>query len=99
MERGRIDMPIPTDRGYVVVVEEDDGSKTVLITSNANGGHPTDIYAMHVRTSGLAVHDDVELRGNGPRRFTTQIAEVYVDDGGTVHVATVRGARRSEIPA
>jgi hypothetical protein len=92
-------MPIPTDRGYVVVVDEDDGSKTVLVTSNAKGGHPTDVYAMHTGSSALAIHDDVELRANGSRRFTTQVAEVYVDDGGLVHVATVRGARRSEIPA
>ncbi len=92
-------MPIPTDRGYVVVVDEDDGSKSVLITSNAKGGHPTDVYAMHVRTSALAIDSGVELRANGSCRFTTQIAEVYVDDAGTVHVATVHGARRSEIPA
>jgi hypothetical protein len=92
-------MSIPTDRGYVVVIDEDDGSKTVLVTSNANGGHPKDVYAMHVRSAALIVHDGVELRGNGSPRFTTQMAEVYVDDAGTVHVATVRGARGSEMPA
>jgi hypothetical protein len=92
-------MPIPTDRGYVVVLDESDGTQTVLIGSDANGGHPAIVYAMHVGSTAVAIHDDVELRGNGPRRFTTEIAEVYVDDAGTVHVAPVEGLRGLEIPA
>jgi hypothetical protein len=85
-------MPIPTDRGYVVVVDETDGTKTVLIGADANGGYPKTVYAMHRAPVAVVVHPDVELHGNeAARQFTADLAEVFVDDDGAVHVARVEG--------
>jgi hypothetical protein len=47
---------------------------------------------MHRAPVAVVVHPDVELHGNeAARQFTADLAEVFVDDDGAVHVARVEG--------
>ena len=81
---------LPTDRGYVVIIDNSDGTQSVLITSDSKGGHPTTVYAQYYGAPGVDIHDDVELLGGGGRRWTKNLAQTYVDDNG-LHVATPQG--------
>jgi len=92
-------MPIPTDRGYVVVVEDDAGTQTVMIGSKPNGGNADTVYAMHVSPNAIDIHSDVTMQGSSARRFTRDLAEVYVDDQGTVHIAAIEGLSAVTLPA
>jgi hypothetical protein len=92
-------LPIPTDRGYVVVTQDDAGKQTVMIGTKPNNGHPDTVYAMHVSPSGVNVHSEVTMLGSRSRQFTADLAEVYVDDQGIVHIATVDGLNAVTLPA
>jgi hypothetical protein len=80
-------MPIPTDHGRVVIKDELDGTKTIIVCSDIVGGRPINAYAMHVRSSKVLLDPAVEMNvavvgGSGSRETAT----VFVDDDGAVHV-------------
>ncbi len=83
-------MAVPTDRGYVAVIDGGDGTTTVEIAARMRNGRPVDVYATHVGSSAVVIHPEVSLVRDGPRGFTTEVVEVFSDDAGTVHVAGVR---------
>jgi hypothetical protein len=87
-------MPMPTDRGHVVISDEADGTKTVLICADVIKGHPQNVYAMHVRTTNLQVHPEVVLaHGTAGTQFSSDIVEVHRDDSGVVHVSGLQPVR------
>lgn len=80
-------MPIPTDHGCVIIADEPDGTKTVIVCSDIVNGRPVNAYAMHVRSDSVAIHPAVTLDtavvgGKG----TTKSVTVFSDDDGTVRV-------------
>ena len=80
-------MGIPTDNGCVVINDEPDGSRTVIVCSDIVKGHPVNAYAMHVRSNKVVVDPRVALDtkvvgGIG----TSQSVMVSADDDGTVRV-------------
>ena len=87
-------MPIPTDHGCVVITNEPDGTKTVIVCSDIVKGHPVNAYAMHVRSSSVVVDPNVKLDtpvvgGRGTKRNVT----VFSDTDGTVRVMAPRSGR------
>ena len=92
-------MPIPTDRGYVVVSDEGDGTKTVSVAAEIVSGEPAGVYAMHVGSPSVVIHPEVRLVEGRFNSFTPDVAEVFIDEAGTVHVAGVRSAHgaRSQV--
>lgn len=81
-------MPIPTDHGRVVIKDEPDGTKTVIVCSDIVEGRPINAYAMHVRSSKVVIDSAVAmtarvLGGVG----TNDSVTVFVDDNGAVHVS------------
>ena len=93
-------MPIPTDRGYVVIAPNDAGTQTVMIGTAPNNGRPDTVYALHVVPEGsINIHEDVTMLASDPLQFTDELAEVYVDDQNVVHVASVDGLHAVTLPA
>lgn len=84
-------MPLPTDRGVVVIDVEDDGTSTVRICAEVVNGAPVDVFAEHHGAVHVRVHNDVPMFTHGRRSVSKRIAEVY-DDNGTINVGRVRGA-------
>jgi hypothetical protein len=85
-------VPLPTDRGYVVITDEADGTRTVHICASINDGSPQNVFAQHVRSPVVSIHPDVATVQAGSSTCTTDIAQVYADEEGTVHVASVSQA-------
>lgn len=83
-------MPTPTDRGYVTVTENRDGTKTVSVSESVERGVPSGVFAEYVRVSVVDVAE-VAVRDAGKARSSVGIAQVYADDEGVVHVDRVSG--------
>lgn len=80
-------MGIPTDHGCVVIKDESDGSKTVVVCSDIVKGRPVNAYAMHVRSNKVVIDprvalDAIVVGGIG----TTQSVMVSADNDGTVRI-------------
>jgi hypothetical protein len=86
-------MPLPTDRGYVLVTKEDDGTQTIMVCAGITNGEPVDVYAMHVRSSSVVIHPDVKLVRAGSVSYTNKVVEVFADEAGTVHVAGAQSGK------
>lgn len=82
-------MTSPTDRGNVVVRNEPDGSKTVMVCAGFQAGQPVDVFAIHSHVAAVQIHDGISvgpLPGGAYDGYTEGIAQVYRDDDGVVHV-------------
>jgi hypothetical protein len=74
-------MAIPTDRGYVVITANPDGTTTLAICAQIEGGRPVGVFARHVQQPSVQIHPAVKLaQGNG-FRYTTHVAEVFPAKG------------------
>jgi hypothetical protein len=83
-------MTMPTDRGYVVVTDEADGTQTVQVAASIAEGKPVGVYAVHKRVPPpVVIHPEVELVADGPGRFSRDVVQVFADRHGSVHVAAV----------
>jgi hypothetical protein len=82
-------MTLPTDRGLVVISDRADGTHTVAICARVVDGAPRNTFATHFRAR-VAVDADVALVRGAAGRYTTEIVEVFRDDGGTVRVCRPR---------
>jgi hypothetical protein len=91
-------MSIPTDRGYVVLTKEDDGTISVVVCAGLTRGYPTAPYAVHPHRSHVALDGKVKIVNAGRARHTTEVVEVSIDDSDTVHIGvphTSEGFRRT----
>jgi hypothetical protein len=69
-------MAIPTDRGYVVITANPNGTTTLAICTGIEGGKPVGVFARHVQQPRVQIDPAVKLaQGNG-FRYTTHVAEV-----------------------
>lgn len=80
----------PTDRGYVLVVKNPDGSTNVSICSEVYGGIPVNCYAQHFNSTDLRVDPSIALKDRGSGQVIEQVVEV-VRDGGSVVIRQVVG--------
>lgn len=87
-------MAIPTDRGYVVLTREDDGTTSVVICTDLIGDSPRNPYAMHPHRPSVSVDRAVELATSGKTQHTTRVVEVCVAPDGTVRVRSPRASAR-----
>ena len=90
-------MAMPTDRGYAVVSDNDDGTTTVMVCTGIEDGEPINVFAMHVRQPKVAIGSDVRLIHAKSYRHTDQLVEVFVGDGA-VHVCAP-SRRKGPLPA
>lgn len=81
-------MPFPTDRGYAVITEHEDGTSTVEIATGFDRGSPTGVYARHVGVSAIRVDPGVHLSGSAGRRVSRQVVEV-LPAGGAILIRPV----------
>ncbi|MET8309029.1 MULTISPECIES: hypothetical protein [unclassified Micromonospora] len=81
-------MKLPIDRGLVVVDEEADGTRTVKVCADIRNGQAVDVFAEHNGADRVKIHDGVDLTRRGRRSFSTQILEVF-DEEGVVNIKRV----------
>ncbi|MEH1169834.1 hypothetical protein V6V47_31090 [Micromonospora sp. CPCC 205539] len=81
-------MKLPIDRGLVVVDEQADGTRTVRICAEIKNGEAVDVFAEHNGATRVKVHDGVTLTRRGQRSYSTQILEVF-DEEGVVNIKRV----------
>lgn len=77
----------PTDRGYVVIQDEPDGSSTVFVAGAlSHEGRPVEVSAIHTGVSNLVVGREVALTKGNSRRWSSRIVDVFDDGYGSVHI-------------
>ena len=74
-----------TDRGYAVIVNNEDGSVTVRVATGIEHGRPVGVYAEHVRAPEVRIDPGVKLVRTAAHRYTTQVVEVS-RGGGVVEI-------------
>lgn len=79
-------MPIPTDRGMLVVHTEADGTTSLSVCAKVINGRPTDVYARHHHAWRVNIDPDVALTPHGKDRYTREIVEVSRSADGVVSV-------------
>jgi hypothetical protein len=79
-------MAIPTDRGYVVLRKNDDGTTTVMIATAIENGEPVNVFASHVRAAKVRVDPSVHLVGTGTQSHSNKVVEVFPGDDGVLQV-------------
>jgi hypothetical protein len=83
---------LPIDRGFVVVDHEADGTQTVQICAEVVDGEAVDVFAAHNGADRVRVHEGVTLAQRGRRSYSSQILEVF-DEEGVVHIKRVTARR------
>ena len=78
-------MATPTDRGYAVVLDNNDGTTTVMVCTALKNGSPVGTYARHVGVPTVHIDQGVAFRHTAAHRYTTEIVEVFGDNHG-VHI-------------
>jgi hypothetical protein len=82
-------MPAPTDRGYVVVKDNADGTKTVWICAEVAENYAAKAYARHENVEKLETDASINLRRTGPISRSKQMVEVTHGDDGVVRINQV----------
>ena len=85
-------MPIPIDRGMLVVHAEPDGTTSLSICAKVINGKPTDVYARHHHARRVNIDADVALAHHGKDRYTHEIVEVASGADGVISVRYPRYA-------
>lgn len=83
-------MASPTDRGYAVISNNEDGTVDVNICTAIENGKPVGIYARHVRAPYLRIDPGVHLVRTDSHRYTTSVVEVSRGGGGVLVRARTR---------
>jgi len=85
-------MPMPIDRGMLVVHAESDGTTSLSICAKVINGKPTDVYAQHHHARRVSIDSDVALIPHGKDRYTREIVEVATGADGAIRVRYPRYA-------
>jgi hypothetical protein len=87
------DYYLPTDHGYAVVQDMEDGTKKVMVCDSVVGGVPQNVYAIHFKCTSLRVGPGVRMEHAAAGSHTRQVVEVFAERRGVVHLrALKRGA-------
>lgn len=87
-------MVMPTDRGYAVIIRNQDGTFTVMVATGIENKQPVGVYAKHVGVTAVSVDPAVKIVRTASHRFTTQVVEVFPADGA-VQVRAPQQTRRA----
>jgi len=74
----------PTDRGYAVIFENDEGTNVGVCTAIA-GGQPSDLFAVHTRMDSVKIEDGIEFSTVGKLRISNRPVAVHGEEG-VVHI-------------
>jgi len=74
-------MGMPTDRGYAVIIRNQDGTTTVMVCTGIENKQPVGVFAKHVAASKVSIDPNVKLVRTASHGFTTQIVEVFPANG------------------
>lgn len=82
---------MPTDRGYVVLTERQDGTFDVEISmERTSPGRAVAPFALHSQVSGVVVETD-DLDQEGRIRRSTKQLQVFSDsEDGLIHISEVQ---------
>jgi hypothetical protein len=86
-------MPIPTDRGYVILSKDAAGTMTVRVSvTPPDRGRSRQVFAEHTGETRVAVDSGVRLVNSGDVSWSTTPVQVFVDSRGVVNIRPVHGA-------
>lgn len=87
------ELHLPTDHGYAVVQDMDDGTKKVMVCDSVVGGEPQNVYAIHFKCTSVRVGPGVRMEHGPSGSHTRQVVAVFSTQRGVVDVrALKRGA-------
>lgn len=69
-------MEMPTDRGYAVISQNQDGTVNVQVSTAIENGRPRGVYAEYVRARSVRIDPEVRLVRAAAHRYTTSVVEV-----------------------
>jgi hypothetical protein len=78
-------MPMPTDRGYAVIVPNQDRTTTVMVCTGIENSKPVGVFAKHVHAARVQIDPALRLEHAHGYRYTSQLVEVF-PAGGAVQV-------------
>jgi hypothetical protein len=70
----------PTDRGYAVIFENDEGTNVGVCTAVA-GGRPSDLFAVHTRMTSVDIEAGITFSTVGKLRISNRPVAVVGEDG------------------
>jgi len=70
----------PTDRGYAVIFESEEGTNVGVCTAIANG-KPSDLFAVHTRMTSVDIEDGITFSTVGKIRISNRPVAVVGEDG------------------
>ena len=79
-----------TDHGFVVVRDNDDGTKKVMVCDGVAAGEPKNVYAVHFTCTSLTVHPGISMVNTAAGSYSKQVVEVYAEAVGVVHIQAMR---------
>jgi hypothetical protein len=85
----------PTDRGYAVIFENDEGTNVGVCTAVANGT-PSDLFAVHTRMTEVRIEDGITFSTIGKIRISNRPVAV-VGEEGVVHIRSTTPATARNI--
>ncbi|QKW34628.1 hypothetical protein HUT06_11790 [Actinomadura sp. NAK00032] len=86
------DYYLPTDHGYAVVQDMEDGTKKVMVCDSVVGGEAQNVYAIHFKCTSLRVGPGVRMEHVSGGSHTRQVVEVFSEQRGVVDLrAPARG--------
>jgi hypothetical protein len=85
----------PTDRGFVVMDLNSDGTTTVMVCAAVEHGKPVNVYALYRQAPKIIVGPGLRMVREGNRQYTRQVVEVFPASTGGVYV---RLPTRSLVP-
>ncbi|HTJ33845.1 MAG TPA: hypothetical protein VL738_11495 [Dactylosporangium sp.] len=74
----------PTDRGYAVIFENEEGTNVGICTAIANG-KPSDLFAVHTRMGSIKIEDGIEFSTVGKIRISNRPVAVHGEED-VVHI-------------
>lgn len=86
-------MEMPTDRGYAVIIRNQDGTFTVMVATGIEKKLPVGVYAKHVGVTAVSIDPAVKIVRTATHQFTTQVVEVFPADGSVQVRAPQRKTR------
>ncbi|WP_433467850.1 hypothetical protein [Spirillospora sp. CA-128828] len=84
------DYYLPTDHGFAVVQDMDDGTKKVMVCDAVVGGEPQNVYAIHFKCTSLRVGPGVRMERAGTSSHTRRVVEVFSEERGVVNLRALR---------
>lgn len=84
------DYHLPTDHGFAVVQDMDDGTKKVMVCDAVVGGEPQNVYAIHFKCTSLRVGPGVRMERTGAAAHTRKVVEVFSEERGVVNLRAMR---------